>query len=119
MFRPLTAGVARQLQPGNPNRTIQGKRLTFLGSLVARVVTGRDLSFTERPAAPLLAAVSSLAVLSSAGRQVRAALPWNWGAVGELCLDRATGILLAEPPKRARVGAPVWITAPAARRAGP
>ncbi len=132
-YAARAAGVARQLQPGSLslNRTPQGQRLslslTFLGSPVASVVVGRDLSFAERPAVPLLADVPALPVLSvaerqalsqqvgalltsglaqAAGRQVRVALLWNGAAVAELRFDRATGILLAEPPDRGRRGDP-------------
>ena len=132
-YAARAAAVARQLQPGSLslNRTPQGQRLSlsllFLGRPVARVVVGSGLSFTERPAVPLLTDVASLPVLSSAerqalsqqvgalltsglaqaaGRQVRVALLWNGAAVGELRFDRATGILLAEPPDRGRGGGP-------------
>ena len=128
-YAARAAVVARQLQPGSLslNRTPQGQRLSlslmFLGRPVARVVVGRGLSFAERPAVPLLADALSLPVLSfaerqalsqqvgalltsglaqAAGRQVRVALLWNGAAVGELRFDRATGILLAEPPDRDR-----------------
>lgn len=121
------AAVARRLQAGSLSlkRTPQGQRLnlalTYQGRPVALVTLRPDLSFAERPGVPLLPDVSQLPVLGSAehqtlteqigrlatsglaqatGPHVRVALLSGGAAVADLRFDRATGVLLAEPPAR-------------------
>lgn len=128
-FAARAAAVAGQLQPGalSLKKTPQGPRLslalTYLGRPVAGVILQGDLSFAERPAVPLLPDVTTLPTLSSAqralltnavttlaasglaqaaGPQVRVALLSSGAPVTDLRFDRASGILLAEPPERDR-----------------
>ena len=119
--------MAGQLQAGalSLKKTPQGPRLslalTYLGRVVASVILQPDLSFAERPAVPTLPDVKAVPTLSStqrgvltkevsilaasglaqaAGPQVRVVLLLNGAPVTDLRFDRASGILLTEPPER-------------------
>ncbi|ULH16599.1 hypothetical protein MF271_08505 [Deinococcus sp. KNUC1210] len=128
-YAARAAVVARQLQVGEVRLrpTPQGPRLalslTYLGRPVTSVLLRADLSFAELGGLPLLPdtaavpsitstdrdslqrrvealAVSGLAV--AAGPQVHVALLSKGAAVADLRFDRASGVLLAEPPDRGR-----------------
>jgi hypothetical protein len=128
-FAARAAMLTGQLQPGalSLKKTPQGPRLslalTYLGRTVTSVILQSDLSFAERPNVPLLPDVKVLPALSSAqrgglakevatlaasglaqatGPQVRVALLLGGAPVSELRFDRASGMLLAEPPDRGR-----------------
>ena len=128
-FAARAAAVAGQLQAGELSlkKTPQGPRLsltlTYLDRVVASVMLRPDLSFAERPDVPTLPDVMAVPTLSStqrgtlakevatlaasglaqaAGPQVRVALLLNGAPMSDLRFDRASGILLAEPPERDR-----------------
>ena len=134
-FAARAAGVAGQLQAGalSLKKTPQGPRLslalTYLGRVVASVILQPDLSFAERPAVPTLPDMKAVPPLSrtqrgvlikdvstlvtsglaqAAGPQVRVVLLLNGAPVTDLRFDRASGILLTEPPEqdRGRSGGP-------------
>ena len=109
----------------NVRRTPQGPRLslslTFMGRPVATVMLNADLRFTDRQAVPLLPDSPAPPALSAADRQelsrqirelvasglatatgphVRVALLSSGAPVTDLRFDRASGILLAEPPEK-------------------
>ncbi|GGQ96496.1 hypothetical protein [Deinococcus ruber] len=130
-YAARAAAVARQLQVGEVRLrpTPQGPRLalslTYLGRPVTSVLLRSDLSFAELGGLPLLPDTAALPSITSADRstlqqrigalavsglavatgpQVHVSLLSKGAAVADLRFDRASGVLLAEPPDRGRGG---------------